>query len=545
MEFRGVARLPLSAFPAGALSARRFRRVRLFFAAVHAWLRLLGRLSAAANADTPVDWAFVEQDVERMATATMRAVRLLQELEPTRWFDLEEWAVKRTFYARLMAGHPEPEIFPSFFSPLTQGRGVVVEKHLWRYALDVADVQRRIDAILLRLSSSHDSGWQTAARLVQEMPLPEVVEREGEILAFEWQARVVAAVAVLEAPEGWQVLKPVVAPVREFWSGVRRAWAGRFSPDAVTWRWLLGRCDEEVDCRVVVIADPRAVAWDGHVYGLDGSVGSHGMTAPGPGVWILQQGGIWVPVASSPREPQDAPWRQRLENVLTRVVGEAEVPVRPEHCRNLEDMVALAFGACWEAVFSRLGVPGAGLEGVRSLALDPLGEVRLYCTPGAVFPSAAGRVTVSGEDVRCLPLWAMLSGWFAVTDPGGRSVGSQNVIGHGIVGADAMHVCLHPGRHLFFVEGDALTSPQRQVVVRWKVPWMLQKELASVAAVLEERGFLVTRQGMVLDAWIGQGSEVAMQRALAVLGGALRGVLLGCNEDAGEWRRVVASWGRG
>jgi hypothetical protein len=103
-----------------------------------------------------------------------------------------------------------------------------------------------------------------------------------------------------------------------------------------------------------------------------------------------------------------------------------------------------------------------------------------------------------------------------------------------------MHVCLYPGRHILFVEGDALTSSKRQVVVRWKAPRALQEELAAAAVILGERGFTVTRQGMVLDAWIGQGSEVVMQRALAVLGGVLRGVLLG----AEGWRRIVASWGR-
>jgi len=540
MEFRGLARLPLSAFPAGALGARRFRRVRLFFAAVHAWLRLLGRLSAAAVAESPVDWTVVEQDVERLATATMRSVRLLQALEPTCWLDAEEWAVKLTFYARLMAGHPEPEISPSFFSPLAQGRGMVVENHLWRYAMDVADLQRRVDGVLRRLSAVDDPGWQRAARLVQDMPLPEVVEREGEIQAFDWQARDFAAVAVLEAPEGQRVLAPVVAPVREFWSGVRRAWAQRFTPDAVAWRRFLGRCDEEVGCRVVAVAEPTAVAWEGSVRGLDGGAPPEDAAAPGPGVWILQEGGTWVPVASPSRAPAGAPWRQRLEDVLARIVGGGEPPARPEHCRNLEDMIVLSLAACWEAVFARLGLPGTGVAGVKSLALSPLGEVRLYCTPGAVFPSAAGKTLVGAEDVRSLPLWAMLTGWLAVAGPATGPANSRGVVGHGIVDADAMHVCLYPGRHILFVEGDALTSSKRQVVVRWKAPRALQEELAAAAVILGERGFTVTRQGMVLDAWIGQGSEVVMQRALAVLGGVLRGVLLG----AEGWRRVVASWGR-
>ncbi|BDV00599.1 hypothetical protein TDMWS_06840 [Thermodesulfomicrobium sp. WS] len=543
MEFRGLARLPLCAFPAGTLGARRFRRVRLFFAALHAWLRLVGRLSAAAVAEHPVDWAVVEQDVERLAAATMRSVRLLQALEPTRWLDVEEWAVKLTFYARLMAGHPEPEISPSFFSPLVPGRGMVVENHLWRYAMDVADLQRRVDGILRRLSAVEDPGWQRAARLVQDMPLPEVVEREAEILAFEWQARTCAAVAVLEAPEGQRVLEPVLVPVRELWAGVRRAWALRFAPDAVAWRRFLGRCDEEVGCRVVVVADPKAVAWEGTVQGLMGGAPPEDAAAPGPGVWILQEGGTWVPVASPSRAAAGAPWRQRLETVRTRIVGEGDPPVRPEHCRNLEDMIALALTACWDAVFSRLGSPGPGVAGVKSLALDPLGEVRFYCTPGAVFPSAAGKSLVGAEDVRSLPLWSLLNGWIALADPVVRASSARAVVGYGIVGADAMHLCLFSGRHILFVEGEALTSAQRQVVVRWKVPWALQEELGVVAQVLAERGFTVTRQGMVLDAWIGQGSEVVMQRALAVFGGVVRGVLGG--QGAGVWRRIVASWGRG
>lgn len=536
MDFRGVARLPLAAFPVGALSARRFRRLRRFFASLQAWLRLIGELTAAPEG-APVEWAAVERDTERLAAVTVRLAHLFQDLEPSRWLDLGEWALKLAFYARLAAGHPEPRTEAHFFALLPAGHGLEVTRHLWRYVLDVADLQPQLDRAACRLDASEAAGWRQLAALLETMPLPPALEREGEIRAFELGGRHLLLCPVLMAPEAELPLEPVLVPVRDFWAGVRRAWAGRYAPKAVAWRRLLGRCDEEVDCRVVVVPDP--VAWS-----LDGAVTlvtEAPMNQPPAEGLAVCRDGAWIPVAARAVMPEGQPWRQRLGALVERLVGEGAVPARPDACRCVEDLVLLALGGWWEAVFRRLGGPGLGVEGVKTLPLPPLGVVRLYCAGEALFPSAAGRPSIGSEDIRCLPLWAVLAGWQRLASP--APFDSAALVGHGIVRADAMHLCLTLGRQVVFVEGESLTEAGRTVRIRWKASRQAAQDLVWAAGVLGEWGVAVRRRGLVLDASMEGGTEVALQRALAVLGGVLRGVL-GPGPAPGWWREPLAAWGR-
>ncbi len=543
MEFRGVALVPRSAFPVGALGTRRWRRVRRFFAVFHTWLRCLGDITGAQESAVPVEWGQVERDTDRLATAVVRLAHLLQDLEPMQWLDFGEWAAKLTFYARLAAGHPEPPIDPQFFVPLPARRGMVLSSSLWRYAVDVAEIGPQLERGIRDLELAQDAAWQGLMALVESMSLPAVVEREGEVCAFELGGQRLLLCPVLEAPEGELPLEARDVGLREFWDGVRWAWAQRYTPRAVSWRRTLGRCDEEVGCRVVVLADAALWALDGDVMGLAPASSAVVSEPPPPlGLWVAQEG-AWSAVATTFR-PEAGLWRQRLRTVVERIVSEGEVPLCPEDCRCLEDLSLLALVGGWKAVMSRFGTPSMGIEGVKTLPLSSGAMVQVYCTSGALFPSAAGRQNITGEDIRCLPLWAMLAGWQRLEDVCRQyDVSSPPLTGFGMIKADAMHLCLCAGRHVLLVEGEWLPDALWAVRMRWKAPYPRVEELGWVAETLASWGFGVTRHGVVLDARLTQGSEVAFQRALAVLGGVSYGVLGG--GAPGWWRSILASWGQG
>jgi hypothetical protein len=525
MDFRGLRLVPLGDYPVGALSRRRREAVRRLLAAFQGWALSAGRLVALAHGEGGVEWSAVQHQTTTLAMAGLRMARALQTLEPMELLGLEERAAKLSFYLRLAGGHPDPEVGPQFFSPLPQGRrGFVVEPDLWWYVVDVAGLQEAIHRAFAVLG---DLGPELLAA-VEGIPIPEVVAREGEIWALDLQARQVGIFALLQAPEGWMVLPPVLVHPRELWFGVRRAWAGRFAPEAVAWRRRLGRCDAEVGCRCLVVADPRA--W-GH--GGEAVVLSPGAVPPvaDAGVWVLQGEECWPLGPGIGASSSGQPWRQRLATVLAQVVGHDEVALRFDACTTLEDFVLLALGRCWQGVMARLGHPCRGAVGVKSLNLGPWGQALLYCAPGALFPSAVARDQVRPEDVRSLPLWAVVSGWPTPQEPHP----SMGVAGWGVVAAEAVHLCLAWDRHSLWVEAEA--GAEWQVRVLWKGPLEGGAPLETVAHFVARQGLEVQLEGEVLQAHAVSAPELQAQRALAILGKAIWGAL--ASESASQWGQTI------
>ena len=199
----------------------------------------------------------------------------------------------------------------------------------------------------------------------------------------------------------------------------------------------------------------------------------------------------------------------------------------PENSKSMYDLICFAREKSVEEMFALVNSSGLGLEGAKTFVTPPLSLQILNLADG-LFPTAAGVHSITPNDIKSMPMWAV---WFGLESQHGpaddadifqdRAPDTPTIQGYAILSRTYLHLTASIDRH--FAEIDAVCGPDEtcnHVFFRFREgsPDTQKGTLVTMEKILQAEKFTLKRQGNMMEArHYGEG-ETSVQKKLAMLG---------------------------